>query len=199
MMRIRGLNLLHYLGLTNLSEEEVTAYTRELPPLRFHMTILELGIVLASITIVSALIVPNFLDNLQKAKQKKTVADIRNVGTAYFSWITDQVGAAAAGQQQVERVDWREFHQQLKSPQLSELLKDYIQTVPATDGWHHAYDYDRNDALQRGSVFFGIRSPGRNGKFESDVYNVETFNPTQYDEDIVWVDGFFVQWPGRSR
>src|SRR5262245_46350922 len=35
-----------------------------------------------------------------KAAQRRTVADLRNVGTAMFSWLTDQVGAAAAGQSQ---------------------------------------------------------------------------------------------------
>ncbi len=34
---------------------------------------------------------------MQKAKQKRTMADMRITGTAMFSWLSDQVGAAAAG------------------------------------------------------------------------------------------------------
>ena len=53
-------------------------------------TLVELLIVVAIIGIIAAILIPNLLDSLQKAKQKRTVADIRNVGAAWFSWLTDQ-------------------------------------------------------------------------------------------------------------
>ncbi len=60
-------------------------------------TLIELLIVVAIIGIIAAILIPNLLDALQKAKQKRTVADMRDVGTSWFSWLTDQVGAASAG------------------------------------------------------------------------------------------------------
>src|ERR1700752_2179546 len=59
-------------------------------------TLIDLLIVVAIIGIIAALLIPNFLDALQKSKQKRTEADMRNMGTAMFSWLTDQGGAAAA-------------------------------------------------------------------------------------------------------
>ncbi len=53
---------------------------------------------MAIIGIIAAILIPNLLDALQKAKQKATVGDIRNIGTAWMSWVTDQMSAAAAGQ-----------------------------------------------------------------------------------------------------
>ncbi len=56
-------------------------------------TLIELLIVVAVIGIIAAILIPNLVDALQKAKQKSTVADIRNIGTAWMSWVTDMVSA----------------------------------------------------------------------------------------------------------
>ena len=48
-------------------------------------TLIELLIVVAIIGIIAAILIPNLLDALQKAKQKRTVSDIRNTGTAWMS------------------------------------------------------------------------------------------------------------------
>ena len=60
-------------------------------------TLIELLIVVAIVGIIAAILIPNLIDALQKAKQKRTVADMRTVGSAWFSWYTDQVSGAAAG------------------------------------------------------------------------------------------------------
>ncbi len=64
-------------------------------------TLIELLIVVAIIGIIAAILIPNLIDALQKAKQKRTMADMRNIGTSWMSWITDQVSAAAAGSSQL--------------------------------------------------------------------------------------------------
>ena len=42
-----------------------------------------------------------------------------------------------------------------------------------------------------------IRSAGRDGQFEGDQYTIGAFEVTDYDRDIVWINGFFVRWPQK--
>src|ERR1044072_617354 len=58
-------------------------------------------LLIAIIGIVAALFIPNFIDALQKAKQKRTIADVRSIATALESARGDEkhypiVGDAAA-------------------------------------------------------------------------------------------------------
>ena len=59
-------------------------------------------------------------------------------------------------------------------------------------------DYQTNaDVL--GRKVMGIRSLGRDGVKETDDYVMGGFNATDYDEDIVWADGFFVRFPQGAK
>jgi hypothetical protein len=132
--------------------------------------------------------------------QKRTVADIRNTGTAMFSWLTDQVGAAAAGQSQTEigDIDLDDYPVLSRDEVQSILLPQYMQTVPERDGWGNLYEYYLNVENPLAVHVMGIRSPGRDGRFSADSYTVTSFDPSEFDEDIVWADGFFVRWPQRK-
>jgi hypothetical protein len=133
--------------------------------------------------------------------QKRTVADIRNTGTAMFSWLTDQVGAAAAGQSQTEigDVDLDDYPVLSRDEVQSILLPQYMQTVPERDGWGNPYEYYLNVENPLAVHVMGIRSPGRDGRFSADSYTVTSFDPSEFDEDIVWADGFFVRWPQKKE
>jgi type II secretion system protein G len=163
-------------------------------------TLIELLIVIAIIGIIAALLIPNFLDALQKAKQKRTMADMRNIGTAMFSWLTDQVGAAAAGAAATPSMyDLGGLSAAKKDAgALSALLVTrYVQEIPALDGWKNTYDYYLNDVDPLAVQVMAIRSLGRDGTAIGDDYEVTAFTPTDYDQDIVWADGFFVRWPQK--
>jgi prepilin-type N-terminal cleavage/methylation domain-containing protein len=163
-------------------------------------TLIELLIVIAIIGIIASMLIPNLLDAMQKAKQKRTIADVRITGTAMFSWLTDQVGAAAAGQANTT-VDIGSYGAVRNSASLESLLApNYLQVVPPIDGWKFPYEYYlKTGSLVHERQVMLIRSRGRDNSFDGSSYTVTSFDPTDYDEDIVWADGFMVRWPSPKR
>src|ERR1700687_2154108 len=164
-------------------------------------TLIELLIVVAIIGIIAALLIPNFLDALQKSKQKRTEADMRNLGTAMFAWVTDQAGAAAAGAAATGDVDLSTFKSNVQTDLSTVLVSQYIQSVPFKDGWMHQFSYYMNYTNPLGGVgIMGLLSYGRDGIADagSPVYTVTGFDPTDYDRDLVWADGYFVRYPQKT-
>ena len=166
-------------------------------------TLIELLIVVAIIGIIAAILIPNLLDALQKAKQKRTMGDIRNIGTAWFSWFQDQVSAAAAGSSGTQTYDFGGIGSTVASTDLIKTLfisktMFYIQKIPQKDGWGNNYEFRGSSDLAALQVM-GIRSGGRDGSFSTSSYTMGPFIATKYEEDIVWADGFFVRYPAGAQ
>jgi hypothetical protein len=141
-------------------------------------------------------------ERMDQAAQKRTVADIRNTGTAMFSWLTDQVGAAAAGQSQVpERMamDLGDYPEISREDLVTVLIPTYLEKLPELDGWGNPYEFYLNTANPLAEKVMGMRSPGRDGVFAGSVYEVDGFDPNDFDQDIVWFDGFFARWPQMPK
>lgn len=162
-------------------------------------TLIELLIVIAIIGIIASMLIPNLLDAMQKAKQKRTMADMRITGTAMFSWFTDQVGAAAAGQGSTN-VMLASYGSALGAASLESMLAPaYMQRVPPLDGWKFPYEYylKTGAGVNERQVML-IRSRARDNMFDGAEYSVTSFDSTDYDQDIVWADGFMVRWPQKG-
>lgn len=161
-------------------------------------TLIELLIVVAIIGIIAALLIPNFLDALQKAKQKRTIADERNLGTAKMSLITDLASAAAAGQETWDASNYGTGQNSVLLTTHTELeailVPQYIQTVPQFDGWGNPYSFALETVNVLDPFVMYIVSGGRDGSGNAGTYVTGAFIPTDYDQDIVWADGFFVRW-----
>lgn len=164
---------------------------------RDGFTLIELLIVVAIIGIIAALLVPNFLDTLQKAKQKRTMADARNSGSAMMSWLTDAAQGAAAGASST--FDLSEWTGTSDLEEIrAQLTPRYVQKIPEVDGWKQSFRYAMELENTRSDQLFLVASGGRDGVFESS-YSVGAFDPTDYDQDVIWADGHFLRWPERER
>jgi general secretion pathway protein G len=137
--------------------------------------------------IVAAILVPNFLDALHKARQKRTLADLRELGVGLASYATDSEGFAYPDVGAVAEL-------------APILVPEYLQEVPAVDGWGNPIRYAcwREVASSEGCDTFRLASAGRDGEFEYEDladYGAEAFDPTDYDRDIVFALAGFVQAP----
>ncbi len=162
-------------------------------------TLIELLIVIAIIGIIAAMLIPNLLDAMNKAKQKRTVAEIKIVGTGLMSWLTDQTGAAAAGAStsSTSTTDLSDYAAISATGLQTVLAPNYVGLLPLLDGWKNPYDYYLNVADPTNQHVMAIRSRGRDGNASGDTYAFGPYDPTDYAQDILWTDGFFIRWPEK--
>jgi prepilin-type N-terminal cleavage/methylation domain-containing protein len=166
-------------------------------------TLIELLIVIAIIGIIAALLIPNFLDSLNKARQKNTMATLRNVGTAMMARITDDGAAAAAGAGDSDvgfddYTDTASAGEFVNFTQLETVLvPQYIQDIPEKDSWKKVIEWRLT--LDPGSVRQALAaSCGKDGVC-NEPWLQGTFFATDYIQDIVWTDGQFWQYPAGTQ
>jgi len=150
----------------------------------------------AILGIGAAIVIPNFLDATQKAKQKRTMAEMRSAETAIMSYYGD-----------------KESYPEGTASELAPLLAPYGYSGKLVDGWEHPLRYTclagaESEPSAEGEASpaekkcgsFELASPGRDGKFENEPgqYAQGTFEPTAYDDDIVVRDGNFLRWPQKA-
>ena len=93
-------------------------------------TLIELLIVVAIIGILAAIAIPNLLTAMQRSKQKRTMADIRTIATAWEARATDTNSYSAAG------VSFAWPDDEVSGPALDGMLSPtYIKSLPQKDGW----------------------------------------------------------------
>jgi prepilin-type N-terminal cleavage/methylation domain-containing protein len=148
-------------------------------------TLIELLIVIAIIGIVAAIAIPNLLTALHKGKLKATMGDMKSIGTAIESYITDTAMAPGGGSvSDIEglSVDLEPF---------------YIKVLPTRDAWNVMLRYQSGVSGPQQS-YYSIISYGRDGVFTG--INIADTNYlinslSGFNNDICFSDGLFTYAP----
>lgn len=72
-------------------------------------TAVELIVIVTVVGLIFIVLLPYYLESLQKAKQRKTMANVNSIGKAMMNWMTDQAGAAAAGASATDKMVMSNF------------------------------------------------------------------------------------------
>lgn len=136
-------------------------------------------VVIAIIGILAAIAIPNLLTAMQRSRQKRTMADIRSIVVALETYATDHEREGYPPGTTVE--DLR-----------SHLQPKYIPALPAIDGWGTPLRY--TPLAERGYV---IVSAAADKTFEAEPEQYTPGVTQNFDCDIVFANGEFVQYPER--
>jgi prepilin-type N-terminal cleavage/methylation domain-containing protein len=174
-------------------------------------TLIELLIVVAIIGILAALLIPNAITAIQKAKQKSTMKDINTMSTGCADYITDHGSWAAFTQdgQLTANNEW-----------LQAIAPFYVKILPVGDGWGNGfYVYVGQTAVQGNGAItslnsgdvgeddFVCASAGRDKTLEGfafDETNPETGfyevnSLADFENDLVQWSGSWVRCPRIAR
>ena len=153
-------------------------------------TLIELLIVVAIIGIIVAISVVNMINAIQRGKQKRSMADIKSVSTALEAYMTDyNTYPAAAGYALPTGLSLPTATLGMVAGVLS---PTYIRVTPLADGWNSWYLY--GPSAVHGDYL--VRSSGADGVPQtSPLYGATT----DFNADIILVDGAFVQFPEGAQ
>jgi len=155
-------------------------------------TLIELLIVIAIIGILAAIAIPNLLNAVQRGKQKRTMADFRSFATAIEAYAVDNnsypAGSCAPGA-------FTEAGTAMNDQSLTILVPTYIANPPRSDGWGRAIFYNTRGPVNQLDSY-NLVSYGRDGAVDTAVNCGTT---TNFNNDIIYSDGSFLQWPEGSQ
>lgn len=136
-------------------------------------TLVELLIVVAIIGIIAAIAIPNLVQAIERARQRRTMADIRTLATSVSAYGVDFAVVP-----------------QIPDGVITDLFPyiapTYLRRKPTQDGWQNPIHY------------YGISQDYTIWSFARDGVKQSTLDlraTTNFDADIVMVNGIFVQWP----
>ncbi len=145
------------------------------PHVQKGFTLIELLIVVAIIGIIAAIAIPNLLNAIDRGKQKRTMADLRSVGTAVEQYAIDNdVYPVASAMTTLQTF----------------IEPSYIRAAPVVDGWSRTFQV----ASVTGQ--YTVCSGGKDGGTCTTDGAGAT---TGFNDSITFTGGVFAQWPEGTQ
>jgi type II secretion system protein G len=159
-------------------------------PRRRGFTLIELLVVVAIIGIIVAIASVNLFNAIQRAKQKRSMGDMKTIATAFESYATDQnVYPAAAA---LALPSGLSLPTGTIGAIAGSIVPTYLRAMPFADGWSSYFLYGTSTSKSD----FALRSAGADGVPETSPVGGAT---TNFNADIILVDGTFVQFPDGAQ
>jgi type II secretion system protein G len=150
-------------------------------------TLIELLIVVAIIGILAAIAIPNLLTAMQRSRQKRTMADMRTIATAWEARATDlnrYTAAGAAGD-----ITWPTTDKTITDV-LAMLRPTYMRKIPEYDGWGTLFAVGYTDDN------YAIQSYGADkSKNQTATTTPQAITTNSFDCDIILSLGNFSMYP----
>ena len=162
-------------------------------------TLIELLIVVAIIGILAAIAIPNLLTAMQRSKQKRTMADMRTIATAWEARATDVNKYNAAGAITAITA----CSNDVTKTQLSGALSPtYIKLLPNKDGWGNGLKFEADQPWNdpKPAQNYIVWSAAKNGDsagaggFDATASS-QGGATTNFNDDIIFSNGVFLQYP----
>ena len=149
-------------------------------------TLIELLIVVAIIGILAAIAIPNLLTAMQRSRQKRTMADIRSVATAWEARATDMNTYSLAG----AGITIPAFGTPTTAAVAAALSPTYIKSMPQNDAWGTPFSVGADAAA------YVVASYGKDkAADEATGTSITPGATTKFDNDIIFSNGSFLVYP----
>ena len=141
-------------------------------------TLIELLIVVAIIGIIAAIAIPNLLNAINRGRQKRSMADMRTIGTSIEAYAVDMAFYPTQATEGPIATAYRGY-----------LQPTYVKSVPQGDGWRTPF------RVASESRFYTLGSCARDKISEGALTSFSSRTTTDMDCDIVYSNGSFVSYP----
>jgi general secretion pathway protein G len=140
-------------------------------------TLIELLIVVAIIGIIAAMAIPNLMNAIDRGKQKRTMSDMRALGSAV----------------EMYAVDNNTYPRAASFANLAPLIQPtYIKTAPTADGWNNGWVFTGDTNTGNDYTLISLGKDGVAGVNNGGATN-------DFDCDLVYANGAWFQWPSGGQ